>query len=423
MPLKETYLSPRRTIAVILAGGRGKRLVDLTDHLAKPGLDFGGKFKIIDFTLSNLVNSGFRRIAVLTQYNSHRLLEHLQFGWAYLPGTLNEWIHVWPAQQSLEKDTWYSGTADAIYQNIENIRSYQPENVMILAGDHIYKMDYKYFLEDHLNADADLTIACLEVPRLSAKGFGVAGVDEQNRLISWVEKSPDPPAVPGKPDRALASMGIYMFKAKFLYEMLDQDALDPNSGHDFGKDLIPFLISRARVFAHRFERSCLANDADSESYWRDVGTVDSYWEANLDLTYALPALNIYDEAWPIYTHLEHLPPAKFIHSQPFRKGMALDSLVSGGCIVSGAQVFQSLLFNRVHVHSHARVELSVVLPRVDIGQDARLHRCIIAPGVRIPRGLVVGEDPAEDERRFFRSPGGVTLVSQAMIDRLPPEST
>ena len=418
MPLKETYLTPRHTIAVILAGGRGKRLMDLTDHLAKPGLDFAGKYKIIDFTLSNLINSGFRRVAVLTQYNSHRLLEHLQFGWTFLPGRLGEYIHVWPAQQSLDKDAWYSGTADAIYQNLANIQAFGPENVMILAGDHIYKMDYKFFLEDHLNANADLTIACLEVPRLSATGFGVAGVDGDDRITSWVEKSPDPPGLPDRPDMTLASMGIYLFKASFLKEVLERDAADRDSGHDFGSDLIPYLVPRARVFVHRFEKSCVRNPLRPESYWRDVGTVDAYWEANLDLTYAIPALNLYDEEWPIYSYIEALPSAKFVHSDPHRQGVAINSLVSAGCIVSGANVRQSVLFTNSRVHSHARLEESLVLPSADIGEHARLRRAVVAPGVRVPEHLVVGEDAEADAARFYRSASGVTLVSQRMLDQL-----
>jgi glucose-1-phosphate adenylyltransferase len=418
MPIKETYLTPRHTVSVILAGGRGKRLMDLTDHLAKPGLDFAGKYKIIDFTLSNLINSGFRRVAVLTQYNSHRLLEHLQFGWTFLPGKLNEYIHVWPAQQSLDKDAWYSGTADAIYQNLANIQAFAPENVMILAGDHIYKMDYKYFLEDHLNANADLTIGCLEVPRLSATGFGVAGVDGEDRITSWVEKSPDPPGLPDKPEMTLASMGIYLFKAAFLREVLEKDAEDRDSGHDFGSDLIPYLVPRARVFAHRFDRSCVQNPLRPGAYWRDVGTVDAYWEANLDLTYAIPTLNLYDRAWPIYGHMEQLPSAKFVHSDPHRQGVAINSLVSAGCIVSGASVRQSVLFTNARVHSHSRLEETLVLPDADIGEHVHLRRAVVAPRTHVPEGLIVGEDPEADAARFYRSPSGVTLISQRMIDQL-----
>ncbi|MDE3034286.1 MAG: glucose-1-phosphate adenylyltransferase [Acidobacteriota bacterium] len=417
MPLTESYLSPRRVLTVLLAGGRGRRLADLTDWASKPGLDFGGKFKIIDFTLSNCVNSGFRRIAVLTQYNSHRLIEHLAFAWSFLPGALQEFIHIWPAQQSLEKECWYNGTADAVFQNVENIRKFDPQHVLVLAGDHVYRMDYKYFLHDHLNHDADMTIACLEVPRLAARGFGIAQVDKGNRILSWVEKPEDPPALPGRPDRTLASMGIYLFKAEFLFDELMRDART-ESGHDFGHDLIPILVRKARVYAHRFEQSCIPNPLNPEPYWRDVGTVDAYWEANMDLVSVQPALNLYDYSWPIYTHQEQLPPAKIVHRDDVRQGSAVSSLISGGCIVSGAHIRDSLLFTRSRVHSYAQLQEAVVLPQADIGEYARLRRVVVDRGCRIPPGLVVGEDPDEDARRFHRTANGVTLISQAMLDRL-----
>ena len=413
----DLFTAPQRSMSVILAGGRGTRLMDLTSAYSKPGLDFGGKFRIIDFTLSNCVNSGFRKIEVLTQYNSHRLLEHLQFGWTFLSSQLGEFVHVLPAQQSLERDLWYCGTADAVYQNIANLREHRPENVLILAGDHVYKMDYRLFLQDHLEQDADLTIACLEVPREWASAFGVAQVDEQGRIVAFVEKSPDPPTIPGKPDMCLASMGIYLFKADFLYQELVRDAEDPGSSHDFGKDLIPYLVPKARVFCHPFSRSCIKN-LDRPPYWRDVGTVEAYWEANLDLTYVEPALNLYDYDWPIFTHQPQLPSAKFVHSGPHRNGVALSSVVAGGSIISGATVYQSLLFSNVRVHSHAHLQEAVVLPEVDIGEQARLRRVVVAGGCRIPRGMVVGEDPEEDARRFYRTPNGITLVSQRMLDKL-----
>lgn len=418
LTISESRLSPKHTISLVMAGGRGKRLMDLTDHYAKPGLDFGGKYRIIDFTLSNCVNSGFRRIMVLTQYNSHRLLEHLQFGWTFLAGKLNEYVHVLPAQQSFDKNAWYSGTADAVYQNLGNIQAAQPKHVLILAGDHIYRMDYKVFLHDHLNYDADMTIACLEVPRHEARGFGIAHVDTEDRIVDWVEKPEEPPAIPGKPDHAFASMGIYLFKAEVLYRALLEDADNPDSGHDFGHDIIPKLVREARVYAHRFERSCVPNQGHPDPYWRDVGNVDSYWEANMDLTSVLPALNLYDETWPIITHQEQLPPAKFVHAGEMRNGVALSSLVSGGCVISGAHVHHSLLSSRVYVHSHARLDGAVVLPDCDIGRHARLRRCIVSRDCRIPEGLVVGEDPEEDSRRFYRTAGGVTLISQPMLDRL-----
>ncbi len=409
--------APKHTVAVILAGGRGSRLRDLTRELSKPGLDFGGKYRIIDFAMSNCVNSAFRRIVVLTQYNSHQLLEHLQYGWTFLPAILDEFVHVLPAQQNQERDVWYSGTADAVFQNIQNIRSHDPDNVLILAGDHVYKMDYRIFLEDHLRMEADMTVACLEVPQATAKEFGVAKVDEKGRIVEFVEKPEAPPCIPGKPGVCLASMGIYLFKADFLFRELTRDAEDPHSSHDFGKDLIPYLLDKARVYAHRFEKSCIPN-LDKPPYWRDVGTVDAYWEANMDLTYVDPALNLYDRDWPIFTHQQQLPGAKFVHSGPHRNGLAISSVLSGGCIVSGATVYQSLLSSQVRVHSHAHIQETVVLPDADIGQHSRLRRAVIARGTRVPAGLVVGEDPEADAKRFYRTSKGVTLVSQRMLDRL-----
>lgn len=413
--LKGTYLSPRRLVSVVLAGGRGKRMGALTEDLAKPCLDFGGKFRIIDFTLSNLVNSGFRRIAVLTQYNSHRLLEHLRFGWSDLPGKLDEWIHAWPAQQSPGNDNWYRGTADALYQNLESLKAFKAENVLILAGDHIYKMDYKLMLQDHLDRQADVTIACMEVPRLSATGFGVAGVDGDDRIRTWVEKSADPPGLPEHPDRSLASMGIYIFKADVLFWALVKDAQDAHSHHDFGLDVIPQLLPKAKVFAHRFERSCVQNPSRPGIYWRDVGTVDAYWEANLDLTESNPFLDLYDGSWPIHTHMESLAPAKFFHDDPRHRGVIYNSLVSAGCVVSAADIHRSVLYQRVRVHPNALLDEAVVLPGAEIGPGARLRRVVVAPKTRIPDGLVIGEDPKEDAARFYVSPGGITLVSQRML--------
>jgi len=415
MTQAEISQASRQTVAVVLAGGRGKRLMDLTSNYSKPGLDFGGKYRIIDFTLSNCVNSGFRKIQVLTQYNSHRLLEHLQFAWTFLSPRLNEFVHVLPAQQSLDRDLWYSGTADAVFQNIDNMREHKPENVMILAGDHIYKMDYGIFLADHMNQDADLTVACLEVPKEWASGFGVVHVDEEGRIVDFVEKPEDPPTIPGQPDRCLVSMGIYLFKADFLYRELVRDAENPRSTHDFGKDIIPYLVPRARVYAHHFDRSAIKN-LDKPSYWRDVGTVDAYWEANLNLTFVDPDLNLYDDDWPVFTHQEQLPGAKFVHSGPHRNGVALSSVVSGGCIVSGATVYQSLLFSNVRVHSHSHLHEAIVLPNADIGEHCRLRKVVVARGCHVPKGLVVGEDPEEDARRFYRTPHGVTLISQRMLE-------
>jgi len=417
MSQQDIFRAPQRTVAVVLAGGRGKRLLDLTRASSKPGVDFGGKYRIIDFTLSNCLNSNIRRILVLTQYNSHRLLEHLQFGWTFLSGRLNEFVHVLPAQQSLEGDQWYSGTADAVFQNIQELCRHGPENVLILAGDHIYKMDYRIFLADHLEHDADMTIACLDVPRSGAFEFGVIGTDASDRIVSFVEKSTDPPAIPDRPDHCLASMGIYLFKAKFLFDELARDAADPASTHDFGRDLIPRLIPRARVFAHRFEKSHIRN-LDKPAYWRDVGTIDAFWAANMDLTSVDPALNLYDYDWPVFTHQEQLPSAKFVHDVPGRRGEALSSVVSGGCVVSGATITNSMLFSKVRVHSYARLDEAVVLPGAEIERSARLRKVVVARGCRVPAGLVVGENPEQDALRFHRTDSGVTLISGPMLDRL-----
>ncbi|MGA2080680.1 MAG: glucose-1-phosphate adenylyltransferase [Holophaga sp.] len=417
MSQQEIFRATQRTVAVILAGGRGKRLLDLTHNTSKPGVDFGGQYRIIDFTLSNCMNSNVRRVLVLTQYHAHRLLEHLQAGWTFLAGNLNEFVRVLPAQQSLEGNQWYRGTADAVYQNIDNLRGHDPEHVLVLAGDHIYKMDYQVFLEDHLEREADISVGCLDVPLASAQGLGIAGTDPDGWIVRFAEKPEDPPQIPDRPGYCLASMGIYLFRARFLFEELARDAADPGSGHDFGTDLIPALIPRARVFAHRFEKSHIRN-LDKPPYWRDVGTIDAFWEANMDLTYVDPMLNLYDYAWPIFTHQEQLPAAKFVHSDPGRLGVALSSVVANGCVVSGASVRNSLLSSRVRVHSHAHLDQAVVLPGADIGEGARLRKVVVARDCRIPPGLVVGEDPDQDALRFHRTAGGVTLISGPMLDRL-----
>jgi len=415
---RELRLAPRRAVALVLAGGRGSRLKQLTDRRAKPAVYFGGKFRIIDFALSNCVNSGFRRIGVLTQYKSHSLLRHLQRGWAFFRGEMNEFCDLLPAQQRIDETSWYRGTADAVYQNLDIIRAHDPEHIVILAGDHIYKMDYGALLLDHIAKKADMTVACIEVPRMEATGFGVMHVDEANRVVDFVEKPSDPPGIPGKPDRALASMGIYVFNAEFLYEQLERDFNEPGSSRDFGKDIIPYLVPRARVMAHDFAESCVLNAPGDEPYWRDVGTIDAYWEANIDLTRVTPALNMYDRDWPIFTYQEQLPPAKFVFDDEDRRGMAVDSLVSGGCIISGSVVRQSLLFSSVRVNSYSELNECVVLPECDIGRRCRLTKVVIDHGVEIPEGLVVGEDPELDARRFYRSEGGVCLITQEMIDRL-----
>jgi glucose-1-phosphate adenylyltransferase len=413
--------APRRALALILAGGRGSRLHALTDNRAKPAVYFGGKYRIIDFALSNCLNSGFRRIAVLTQYKSHSLLRHLQRGWSFLRGEVNEFVELLPAQQRIDETSWYKGTADAVRQNLDIFRARRPLYVLILAGDHIYKMDYAAVLEDHIAKKADVTVACVEVPRAQATAFGVMHIDEDERVIGFLEKPADPPAIPGDPDHALASMGIYVFNAEFLFQEVERDAADSASSHDFGRDIIPSLVERARVYAHRFQRSCVYSAPGAEPYWRDAGTIDAYWEANIDLTRFKPALDLYDTNWPIFTYQEQLPPAKFVHDTDERRGLAVNSIVSGGCIVSGATVRQSLLFSKVRVNSYAYLRQSVILPEVNIGRHARLYKAVVDRGCDIPPGLVVGDDAAEDARRFYRSEGGVTLVTKEMLARLPPE--
>ena len=415
---RDLRLAPRRAVALVLAGGRGSRLKQLTDRRAKPAVYFGGKFRIIDFALSNCINSGFRRIGVLTQYKSHSLLRHLQRGWGFLRGEMNEFVDLLPAQQRIDETSWYQGTADAVYQNLDIIRAHNPEYILILAGDHIYKMDYGALLLDHIAKKADLTVACIDVPRMEATGFGVMHVDEANRVVDFVEKPADPPAIPGKPDRALASMGVYVFNAEFLYEHLERDFNTPGSSRDFGKDIIPHLVPRARVMAHDFAESCIVDAPGDPPYWRDVGTIDAYWEANIDLTRVTPQLNMYDRSWPIFTYQEQLPPAKFVFDDENRRGTAVDSVVSGGCIISGSVVRQSLLFSSVRVNSYSELNQCVVLPECDIGRHCRLTKVVIDHGVEIPEGLVVGEDPELDAKRFHRSEGGVCLITREMIDRL-----
>jgi glucose-1-phosphate adenylyltransferase len=419
---KRSFQLPGRAVALVLAGGRGSRLYELTDRRAKPAVYFGGKFRIIDFAMSNCVNSGIRRIGVVTQYKSHSLLRHLQRGWGFLRGEVNEFVDLLPAQQRVDEESWYRGTADAVYQNIDIIETYSPspDYVVILAGDHVYKMNYAAMLVDHAESGAECTVACIEVPRAEASGFGVMAVDSSGRITDFIEKPADPPPMEGKPDRSLCSMGIYIFNAKYLYSELLRDISDPTSSHDFGKDIIPRAVKNGVAKAHSFSRSCVHAPEErpgKEDYWRDAGTVDAYWEANVDLTATDPALNLYDKNWPIWTYQAQLPPAKFVHDQIDRHGIAIESTVSGGCIISG-EMNRSLLFSSCRVHSYAKVNWSVLLPKVDIGRGARLSRCIVDHAVRIPAGMVIGEDPHEDARRFRRTDNGVTLVTQQMIDRL-----
>ncbi|MEY4747972.1 MAG: glucose-phosphate adenylyltransferase [Pseudomonadota bacterium] len=409
----------RRTLALVLAGGRGSRLRDLTDRRAKPAVHFGGKFRIIDFALSNCMNSGMRRIGVITQYKSHSLLRHLQRGWSFLRNEMNEFVDLLPAQQRVDEESWYRGTADAIYQNLDIIRnSTPPDFILVLAGDHIYKMDYSVMLQDHARSGRGVTVGCIEVPREEAKGFGVMAVNADRHITSFVEKPSDPPPMPGDPSRSLASMGIYIFSADYLFRLLEDDAADASSSHDFGKDLIPRAVREKQAFAHPFSMSAVSNPPYSHAYWRDVGTVDAYWAANLDLASTTPELNMYDKDWPIWTYQEQLPPAKFVHDEDNRRGEAINSLVSGGCIVSGSTVRNSVLFSNVLVRSYSSIEQAVILPDVQIGRGCRLTKVVIDRRCRLPDGLVVGEDPVADAARFHRTEAGVVLVTRKMLEAL-----
>ena len=408
---------PKRAIALVLAGGRGSRLMNLTDRRAKPAVYFGGKFRIVDFALSNCLNSGVRRIGVITQYKSHSLLRHLQRGWAFLKTEMNEFVDLLPAQQRNDDESWYRGTADAVYQNHDILESYGADYIVVLAGDHIYKMNYALMLADHVAKGRACTVACIAVPRSEASAFGVMAVDEKSMITEFLEKPADPPAMPGHPDQSLASMGIYIFNADYLYAELERDMADPDSSHDFGKDIIPHAVRQGCAAAHPFELSCVPNASTGEAYWRDVGTIDAYWDANIDLTATDPRLNLYDQRWPIWTYQAQLPPAKFVHNQPDRRGMAIESTVSGGCIVSG-KVFRSVLFSSVRVHSYADVSWSVLLPEVQIGRGARLTRTVVDRGCTIPDGLVIGEDAALDGARFHRSPNGICLVTADMLAKI-----
>jgi glucose-1-phosphate adenylyltransferase len=405
-------------MAYVLAGGRGSRLMELTDRRAKPAVFFGGKTRIIDFALSNALNSGIRRIAVATQYKAHSLIRHLTRGWNFLRPERNESFDILPASQMISEDSWYKGTADAVYQNIDIIGGYAPKYIVVLAGDHIYKMDYEIMLRQHVDSGADVTLGCLEVPRIEAVGFGVMHVDEHDTIIDFVEKPADPPCIPGHPDVALASMGIYVFNTEFLFDLLRKDAADPNSSNDFGKDIVPHIVQHGKAVAHRFSQSCVRSDHEVEAYWRDVGTIDAYWDANIDLTDIVPKLDLYDHEWPIWTHSELTPPAKFIHDENERRGMAISSLISGGCIVSGSSLKRSLLFTGVIAHSYSHVEGAVVLPQAHIGRGARLRNVVVDRGVRIPDGLIVGEDAELDASRFRRTDKGICLITQPMINKL-----
>jgi glucose-1-phosphate adenylyltransferase len=400
----------RDTLALILAGGRGSRLKQMTLWRAKPAVPFGGKFRIIDFPLSNCMNSGIRQVGVVTQYKAHSLIQHIQRGWSFLRGEFGEFVELLPAQQRIQS-SWYAGTADAVYQNLDIIRNHNPDYVLILAGDHIYKMDYGPMIAQHVENGADMTVACLEVDLESARAFGVMTTDEDGRVREFNEKPDQPAPMHGSDDRALASMGIYVFNTRFLFEQLIKDADDAHSAHDFGHDIIPAIINQYRVFAYPFR------DVQSgrQAYWRDVGTVDAFWEANLELIGVTPELNLYDQDWPIWTYQEHMPPAKFVFDDEDRRGTAVDSMVSGGCVISGSSVRHSLLFSNVKVNSYALLQHAVVLPDVKIRRHSRIRNAVIDKGCQIPEGTVIGEDPEKDAERFYVTPGGVVLVTPEML--------
>ena len=415
----ESQRLAQQTMAFVLAGGRGSRLMDLTDRRAKPAVYFGGKARIIDFPLSNAVNSGIRRLGVATQYKAHSLIRHLQRGWSFFRAERNESLDILPASQQLDVDNWYKGTADAVYQNIEIIDGNNTKYVIVLAGDHIYKQDYSLMIQHHVDSGADVTVGCIEVPRMEATGFGVMHVGDNDRVVDFVEKPADPPAMPGNPDLALASMGIYVFETEYMFELLRNDAANEDSSHDFGKDIIPHLVaSGKKVIAHPFSRSCVRTGIEKKAYWRDVGTVDAFWQANIDLTDFTPELDLYDQDWPIWTYSELTPPAKFIHNEEGRRGQALSSLVSGGCIISGSSLERCLLFTGVRVSSYSSLQGVVAMPYVQIGRNTKLTKVVIDRGVTIPDGLEVGEDPKLDAERFYRSDEGVCLITKNMIEAL-----
>jgi glucose-1-phosphate adenylyltransferase len=404
----------RQTLAMVLAGGRGERLGALTALRAKPAVPFGGKLRIIDFALSNCVNSGIRHVCICTQYKAQSLIRHVQRGWSFLDGRFGEFIELLPAQQRIDQN-WYLGTADAVFQNIDILRRHRPRFVLILAGDHVYKMDFSRMLAEHVARGAEMSIACVEVPLAEATQFGVMQVDSEFRITGFAEKPAQPAPLPGRDGAALASMGIYIFDADYLYNQLRVDAGDPASSHDFGRDIIPRLIAGgARAYAHQFANSCV-NTVDGRPYWRDVGTIDAYWAANVELTHVTPELNLYDESWPIWTHQRQLPPAKFVFDDDDRRGISIDSLVSGGCIISGATVRRSVLFYAVQIHNHANVEDSVILSNTEIGAGAILKRVVVDRRCRIPDGMTIGIDIEADRARFQVSRGGVTLVTPEML--------
>lgn len=400
----------RDTLALILAGGRGSRLKELTRWRAKPAVPFGGKFRIIDFPLSNCINSGIRRIGVITQYKSHSLIRHVQKGWGFLRGEFAEFVELLPAQQRIASN-WYSGTADAVYQNLDIIRSHRPNYVLILAGDHIYKMDYGAMIAQHVETGADMTVGCIKTPITHASAFGIMTVDSDYKITKFTEKPQNPEPMPGHPDDALASMGIYVFNTDFLFEQLLKDSDTTSSSHDFGHDIIPNTIKNYQVHAYPY----IDPETNETGYWRDVGTVDSFWKSNIELISVTPELNLYDAEWPIWTYQEQLPPAKFVFDDDNRRGMAVDAMISGGCVVSGAHIKRSLLFSNVRVNSYSTVDESVILPDVNIGRNCRISKAILDKGCEIPAHTIIGEDPEKDAKHFYISPGGIRLVTPDML--------
>ncbi|MGH1349114.1 MAG: glucose-1-phosphate adenylyltransferase [Nannocystales bacterium] len=408
----------RSTLAVVLAGGRGSRLRALTANEAKPSMPFGGKFRVVDFPLSNCINSGIRKVAVVTQYRAHTLIRHIQRGWNFLRGELGEFVELWPAQQQTEAGSWYLGTADAVYQNLQVIRQHGPRYVLILAGDHVYRQDYSRLIHAHIESGAEVTVSCVEVPRQEATAFGCVDADDTGEIVGFVEKPSNPPAVPGREGVSYASMGIYVFDIDVLLETLERDAGDDGSSHDFGHDIVPSLVGRRKLYAHPYRKSCVLTHGATEPYWRDVGTLDAFWDANMELISVTPQLDLYDSRWPIWTYQEQRPCAKFVFDDEDRRGMAVDSLVSAGCVVSGSTIRRSILFTDTRLNSYSEVTGSLILPRCDIGRRARLHNVIVASDCKVPEGIVIGEDAEADRERFHRTPAGITLVTPAMLEKL-----
>lgn len=414
---QDRYISnlTKATYALILAGGRGSRLFELTERRAKPAVYFGGKFRIIDFPLSNCVNSGIRRIGVATQYKSHSLIRHLNRGWGHIRHSAAEFVDVLPASQR-SGDDWYLGTADAVYQNLDIIRDEEPKYVLILSGDHVYRMDYGVLLAQHVENNADMTVCCLEVPvEEAANSFGVMTVDANNKVIGFDEKPASPNEIPGKPGMCLASMGNYVFSSEFLFDQLEKDCCTEGSSRDFGHDIIPSIIDTNDVYAFAFKDP---NNA-YQPYWRDVGTLDSFWEANMELVEPEPQLDLYDNSWPIWTYQEQLPPAKLIFDDDHRRGSAYDSTISGGCIISGSTIRKSLLFSNVHTHSYSVIEECVLMHSCDIGENCKLRRVIVDSKCRIPAGLTIGHNKMQDLANGFRvTVKSITLVTNDMLAAL-----